>query len=36
MSLERILEATALALFFMGVLALEICLSLMTYPGPSL
>jgi hypothetical protein len=36
MSLERIIEAIALALFFIGALALEIYLSLMTYPGPIL
>lgn len=36
MSLERIAEAIALAMFFFGFLALEIYLSLLTYPGPSL
>ena len=35
MKLERILGIVALGLVFIGVLALQIWLSLMTYPGPN-
>jgi len=35
MKLEQIVNAVALALFFIGFLALEIFLSLLTYPGPA-
>lgn len=36
MNLERIAEVAAVTLFFFGFLALEIYLSLLTYPGPAL